>query len=121
LINKYIDLMKESKLYLFIMIMCPDRKVDWFKNNDFSRDEIRRLKISVIAHWVQKYGPGTDVPAGDSANAEQKIKRSKWESSKAAPKKKHPYDHIETYLQESTISSEAVANAGGYMAYWHAA
>jgi hypothetical protein len=25
------------------------------------------------------------------------------------------------YLQEPTISSQAVENAGGYMAYWHAA
>ena len=48
-------------------------------------------------------------------------KRSKWESTKTAPKKKHPYDHIETYLQEPTISSQAVKNAKGYMAYWHAA
>jgi len=46
---------------------------------------------------------------------------SKWESTKTAQKKKHPYDHIEAYLQEPTISSEAVANAHGYMAYWHAA
>ena len=39
----------------------------------------------------------------------------------SSPKKKCPYDHIETYLQEATISSEAVKNAGGYMSYWHAA
>jgi hypothetical protein len=52
--------------------MCPDRKVDWFKDNDFTKDEIRRLKTSVVAHWVQNYG--SDIIASEGVNAEQKVK-----------------------------------------------
>jgi len=52
--------------------MCPDRKVDWFKENDFMRDEIRCLKASVIAHWIEKYGP--DITAGEGGKTEQKVK-----------------------------------------------
>ena len=52
--------------------MCPDRKIDWFKDNDFTRDEIRRLKTSVIAHWVQKYG--SDIITSEGVNAGKKVK-----------------------------------------------
>ena len=89
LIDKYIDLMKESKLYLFVMgnvatflrlacswplnlVMCPDQKLDWFKNNGFTKDEIRYLKADVIAHWVQKYSP--DITATEVINKQHKVK-----------------------------------------------
>jgi len=35
--------------------MCPDWKLEWFKNNGFARDEIRHLKAAVVSHWVKKY------------------------------------------------------------------
>jgi len=52
--------------------MCPDRKVEWFKDNDFTRDEIRHLKTSVIAHWVQKYG--SDIITSEEVSEGQKVK-----------------------------------------------
>jgi len=52
--------------------MCPDWKVDWFKDNDFTRDEIRHLKTSVIAHWVQKYG--SDIITSEEVSEGQKVK-----------------------------------------------
>ena len=52
--------------------MCPDRKIDWFKDNGFTRDEICHLKTSVIAHWVKNYG--SDITASEGVNAEQKVK-----------------------------------------------
>jgi len=41
--------------------MCPDRKLEWFKNNGFARDEIRHLKAAVVSHWVKKYSLSSDV------------------------------------------------------------
>jgi len=52
--------------------MCPDQKVDWFKDNDFTRDEIRRLETSVIAHWVENYG--SDIIVSEGVNTEQTAK-----------------------------------------------
>ena len=52
--------------------MCPDQKVDWFKDNGFTRDEIRNLKTSVIAHWVKNYG--SDTIASEGVNTGQKVK-----------------------------------------------
>jgi len=52
--------------------MCPDQKVDWFKDNDFTRDEIHHLKTSVIAHWVQKYG--SDLITSEEVSEGQKVK-----------------------------------------------
>jgi hypothetical protein len=49
--------------------MCPDRKIDWFKENDFTTYEIRHLKTSVIAHWVQKYG--SDIIASEEVDAKK--------------------------------------------------
>ena len=46
--------------------MCPDQKLDWFKDNNFTSLEIRRLKAEVIAHWVQKYSP--DITATEAVN-----------------------------------------------------
>lgn len=37
------------------------------------------------------------------------------------PKKKHPYDHIETYLKEPILTKEAINAAGGYLNLWEAA
>jgi hypothetical protein len=36
-------------------------------------------------------------------------------------KKKHGYDHIETYLNEPTPTKESITAAGGYLNYWTAA
>ena len=52
--------------------MCPDQKIDWFKDNDFTRDEICHLKTSVIAHWVQKYR--SDIITSEGVNAGKKVK-----------------------------------------------
>jgi len=52
--------------------MCPDRKLEWFKNNDFTRDDIRHLKAAVVAHWAKKYG--SDVTTAEVDDTQQKGK-----------------------------------------------
>lgn len=46
---------------------------------------------------------------------------SKWAAPDNAKKKKHPYDHIESFLSELVITREAIDTSGGYLAYWEAA
>lgn len=38
-----------------------------------------------------------------------------------APKGKHAYDHIETYLKEPLLTQEAINAAGGYLNLWEVA
>ena len=32
---------------------------------------------------------------------------------------KHGYDHIESYLSEGLVPTEAIENSGGYLKYWN--
>ncbi|KAF9525466.1 hypothetical protein CPB83DRAFT_896918, partial [Crepidotus variabilis] len=65
------------------------------------------------------------VALTDATDKAQKAKRSaksKWSAPIAdaatQKRKKHGYDHIETYLSEPVITREAIDSAGGYLKYW---
>lgn len=52
--------------------MCPDRKLDWFKENGFTREEVRSLKAAVIAYWGKKYG--SEINNAEEVDSQRKSK-----------------------------------------------
>jgi len=46
---------------------------------------------------------------------------SKWAAPPGGSQKKHPYDHIETYLSDQVMTVESIKTYGGYLAYWEVA
>jgi len=46
---------------------------------------------------------------------------SKWAAPPGGSQKKHPYDHIETYLSDPVMTVESIKTYGGYLAYWEVA
>ncbi|KAF8234231.1 hypothetical protein L208DRAFT_1550786, partial [Tricholoma matsutake] len=40
LINKYYTLMKETELYVIAIVMCPDKKLKWFKDHGHTAAQI---------------------------------------------------------------------------------
>lgn len=73
LLNKYLDLMWDCDIYpiaigiftflnlalfdFFCIVMCPDRKLQWFKDHKFPADNVKKIKATVVKMWKEKYGP----------------------------------------------------------------
>ncbi|KAF8991138.1 hypothetical protein BDQ17DRAFT_1255194, partial [Cyathus striatus] len=47
----------DCDVYLIAIVMCPDCKLKWFKNNGRRPSEIRDIKTAVIGCWEKKYAP----------------------------------------------------------------
>ena len=95
------------------------------------------MMFQVVSRWKSSYAPADSSNTMAQLNKDQKKSvcslhffcglilnkfqtKSKWEApAKSSSKTKYPIDHIESYLSESLMSSDAIAAAGGYMSYWH--
>ena len=52
--------------------MCPDQKLEWFKEHKFTKEEIRHLKTAVISYWGKKYG--SEIIAAEVVDTQHKAK-----------------------------------------------
>ncbi|KAF8222956.1 hypothetical protein L208DRAFT_1227111, partial [Tricholoma matsutake] len=93
LMHKYSLLSADCELYQIAIVMCPDRKLKWFKDHGCTSAQIRDIK-KLVNKWVKK--SATKSTCG-------------------------PFDDITTYLLDPVLASDAIAEAGGYMQYWHQA
>ncbi|KAF9530060.1 hypothetical protein CPB83DRAFT_868785 [Crepidotus variabilis] len=53
--NKYLNLIEDNDFYLFTIVMCPDRKLRWFKDHGRTIQQVNQLKSRVIASWEKSY------------------------------------------------------------------
>ncbi|KAF8239996.1 hypothetical protein L208DRAFT_1235128 [Tricholoma matsutake] len=114
LINKYYTLMKETELYVIAIVMCPDKKLKWFKDHGHTAAQIRDIKKTVLTHWNESYKGDEEVlPPALAA-------KSKWVVPTESDNNQNT-DTILTYLADPVIKSSAVKEAGGYMKYWNQA
>ncbi|KAF8999756.1 hypothetical protein BDQ17DRAFT_1246114, partial [Cyathus striatus] len=56
-LEKYSIFTNDCDVYLIAIVMCPDRKLKWFKNNGCRPSETRDIKTAVIDCWKKKYVP----------------------------------------------------------------
>ncbi|KAF5354023.1 hypothetical protein D9756_006943 [Leucocoprinus leucothites] len=116
MLNKYITLCEECEIYFITIVMCPDRKLQWFKDNGFSCAVISQLKQTVIDRWEQNYRPDLTPDSGsDSARVTNKYMKRPTAAKSTAGK----LDDIHTYLKEPVIQSSTVIDSGGYMKWWN--
>ncbi|KAF8994243.1 hypothetical protein BDQ17DRAFT_1251992, partial [Cyathus striatus] len=72
MVDKYTILTSESEVYyiaigeLFLYFMCPDRKLDWFKERDYDDDRIEEIKDMVVKWWTESYKPNEDEEPYDA-------------------------------------------------------
>ncbi|KAF5345225.1 hypothetical protein D9756_011482 [Leucocoprinus leucothites] len=116
--DKYIMLCEECKIYFIAIVMCPDRKLQWFKDNGYACPVYTKLKQTVIERWGQTYQPNlamTSEPEPTCTGNTYLQKRT----SKKAPVGN--LDDINTYLKEPVVSHLAIIDSGGYMKWWNTA
>jgi uncharacterized protein (DUF3820 family) len=41
----------------YLTVMCPDRKLEWFKKRGFTSAKINVLKKMVTSRWTDSYAP----------------------------------------------------------------
>ncbi|KAF8219319.1 hypothetical protein L208DRAFT_1341409, partial [Tricholoma matsutake] len=110
LMHKYSLLSADCKLYQIAIVMCPDRKLKWFKDHGRTSAQIRDIKKLVVNCFKESYAPAESSDAHEES------------ALASATKSTHgPSDDITTYLLHPVLSSDAIAEAGGYMQYWHQA
>jgi len=79
LIDKYLDHLWDCEIYVITiskpinfyntdcpltwnnLVLCPDRKMAWFKDQKLSAQRIRQIKKIVIDRWNASYAPNEDV------------------------------------------------------------
>ena len=52
--------------------MCPDRKLQWFKNHKFSSDRVKKIKNTVVKYWKEKYAVAKNT--GNVSKEKEKAK-----------------------------------------------
>ncbi|KAF8983610.1 hypothetical protein BDQ17DRAFT_1393921 [Cyathus striatus] len=66
-LNKYSVFISYCEVYQVAMVMCPDRKLKWFKNNGRNSSAIKAIKAIVIKHWKETYLPNSNESNADSS------------------------------------------------------
>jgi hypothetical protein len=160
LIDKYFSLTDECEVYaiaignhigcyfvmifnaVFILVMCPDRKLKWFKDRGRTTAQIEDIRKLVINRWEESYKPLLAEPQmsiptdlrnvgvrafGNRPNMFLSYylqlphaRQSKWVAS-SMPASAHAIDNIITYLDDPVVAPNVIQEAGGLMKYWHQA
>ncbi|KAF9039869.1 hypothetical protein BJ165DRAFT_1351564 [Panaeolus papilionaceus] len=115
-VDKYSVFIGGCDIYLIAIVMCPDRKLKWFKDHGWTVAQIRDIKKLVIDTWKAKYKPSqvssgvdSDTPAAAAADRRRLFEVFEDEAT----------DSVDTYLKDPLVPSQAIKEAGGYIAYWH--
>ncbi|TFK18126.1 hypothetical protein FA15DRAFT_603896, partial [Coprinopsis marcescibilis] len=55
MVDKYSMFSTQCDIYQIAIVMCPDRKLEWFKSNGFSMDEIAKIRKLVEDRFSSRY------------------------------------------------------------------
>ena len=89
LVDKYLDLIWHCDIYIIALgvqfifliyiiilngnkVMCPDRKLEWFRTHQPSTTERRRIKALVVTRWKLNYAPANSSDNTVQLNKDQK-------------------------------------------------
>lgn len=127
--NKYFSLSDDCEVYRIAIAMCPDKKLQWFRDQGWCEREITEVKEMVIRRWEESYktpdatasavstsGPTIAASEGVTA-APTSARGARWRTL-AAPAPARPADSIYTYLEDVVIPSAAIEASGGVMKFW---
>ncbi|KAF5353365.1 hypothetical protein D9756_007867 [Leucocoprinus leucothites] len=118
-IDKYTIFTEDCEIYYISIVMCPNRKLQWFKSAlGFTTQHVKKIKDMVVEHWKASYASGDD--GSQLVDLEPvKGKKNRFKVTLKAAKTNYPIDHILTYLDEPAIPSTDIQAAGGYMKWWY--
>ncbi|KAF9460566.1 hypothetical protein BDZ94DRAFT_899117, partial [Collybia nuda] len=65
LIDKYSAFADDCDIYIIAIVMCPDRKLKWFKDHGRTSRQVKDIEKMVIKHWNEVYfSVEKDAPGG---------------------------------------------------------
>ncbi|KAF8235725.1 hypothetical protein L208DRAFT_1104569, partial [Tricholoma matsutake] len=117
LTQKYSLLSADCELYQIAIVMCPHQKLTWFKDHGHTSAQIRDIKKLVVTRFRESYA----LAESSDAHEESTLSKNKWVKKSATNQICGPSDDITTYLSDPVLASDAIAEVGGYMKYWHLA
>ncbi|KAI6045222.1 hypothetical protein EDC04DRAFT_2598822 [Pisolithus marmoratus] len=122
MIGKYYALTDDSEVYRIAIVMCPDRKAEWFdKNPDWHPEDRLTVRQVVRERWEKSYvvtSPGhlaTQDVVTTHNSSPLKRKRSKWaidDSDNEGDDLSSNPDSIDAYLDSPTITKSELKAAG---------
>ncbi|KDQ17361.1 hypothetical protein BOTBODRAFT_105785, partial [Botryobasidium botryosum FD-172 SS1] len=65
--NKYYHLTRECEVYQIALILCPDKKLSWFADNNQSTDEIESTQETVTRWFNNSYNNSQSGPPAPAA------------------------------------------------------
>ncbi|TFK18197.1 hypothetical protein FA15DRAFT_603730 [Coprinopsis marcescibilis] len=118
MVDKYTVFTEECEIYYITIVMCPNRKIEWFKNRGFTQQQVKQIQMLVLKRWTESFQDTVSIPASTAHNEESR--RRGWLKKADEPTTSTtPYDHITTYLKEPLVASNVITAAGGYTKWWH--
>ncbi|KAF9521710.1 hypothetical protein CPB83DRAFT_739862, partial [Crepidotus variabilis] len=72
LLDKYLNKIWECEIYTVAIVMCPNRKLQWFKDRGMPPSIIKEIKSIVLAVWKDKYAPMDNQQLADATDKAQK-------------------------------------------------
>lgn len=120
--------------WTYILVMCPDQKLQWFKDHGFLTAVTWKLKQLVINQWEMQYKPepvltSVSEPSVSSIfslfsithSTQSFIQQCKNHWLQKPLSGKAPagnLDDIHTYLKEPIIPSSTITDSEGYLKWW---
>ncbi|KAL1713074.1 hypothetical protein EV715DRAFT_212388, partial [Schizophyllum commune] len=55
--DKYLKLLNKSEVYEIAIVLCPDRKLEWFRTHGYSEAAISAVRARATERWTKSYKP----------------------------------------------------------------
>ncbi|KAJ7504698.1 hypothetical protein B0H11DRAFT_2221432 [Mycena galericulata] len=110
-LQKYHSLTDDCEVYKIAIVMCPDKKLQWFKDRGWTREDVEELRSLVVRRWEKSYKAKalqTTTPDVPTVPAEES---SPWLTPTASTPIRAA-DDINTYLDDPVVPTIFMEAAG---------
>ncbi|KAK6997449.1 hypothetical protein R3P38DRAFT_1887885 [Favolaschia claudopus] len=111
IVGKYYALTDDCEVYRIAIVMCPDKKMEWFNRNDGWVEADRKEADRIVRlRWSESYAPKVSPTTQATVDAPAPpAKVNRWASKREAPQgvSLNP-DSIEAYLAAPPVSAAEI-------------
>ncbi|KAJ7495277.1 ribonuclease H-like domain-containing protein [Mycena latifolia] len=66
-LDKYLDIVPNCEAYEFAIVLSPNLKLDWFKQNGRSSTQIQRIRETIVAHYDELFKTRSSAQPGPTS------------------------------------------------------
>ncbi|QRV73566.1 hAT family dimerization protein [Ceratobasidium sp. AG-Ba] len=118
--EKYLGAIEECDIYVISVVMCPDRKLQWFADRGY---DTKGIRAQAVQRFKERYALKAKNNDNDTNSLLDKGRGNIWTQSHSSSATASTYrtnnDCIEAYFNSPCISSDIIAQHGGMLGYWH--